>query len=284
MGVLSLYPCTDSCITIILQFSDSDNMRIKIKCLKSGRTFDLVRLFLTSAFENFDVNKYAMITESKNQIDLAITGPMFVIQPGVYNLIVKDGTALSLQRKKYIPIIPTSRNNSRRTSFQETKELVRDPHFKTNLAMRDSGCVVTGVVTNAMYLEAAHIVAFAYWKDHNRDDLPVSISNTIASLPNEINDIQNGFLLRDYLHNAFDRGDIAFRECDGDHYVVAIDPMFFKYDGQKLQIRNRSFPPPHPELLRFHLQLSVLKNMCGAGEDYSDYDDDDDDGEKMQDM
>ena len=48
--------------------------------------------------------------------------------------------------------------------------------------------------------------------------------------------------------------------------------------GKKLEISER-FDPPHPELLQFHLQLSVLKNMCGAGEDYSD--DDDDDGNML---
>lgn len=50
--------------------------------------------------------------------------------------------------------------------------------------------------------------------------------------------------------------------------------------GKKLEISER-FDPPHPELLQFHLQLSVLKNMCGAGEDYSDDDDDDDDGNML---
>ena len=75
-------------------------MKITIKCLQSGKTCDLVRLFLTTAFEDFDANKYAMTARNTNtQIDFA--DPKFVIHPGFYVLILKDGTALSLQ-KKYI--------------------------------------------------------------------------------------------------------------------------------------------------------------------------------------
>ena len=146
---------------------------------------------------------------------------------------------------------------------------------------RDGRCVITE--WNVLeYLVASHIIAFAYWKDKNKGDLPVSIQRIIGQFYDGIDDIQNGLLLESRLSSAFDQGHIAFRECDGGHYVVSIMPWFSEYEGKKLEIRDRSFKPPHPELLQFHLQLSVLKNMCGAGEDYSD-DDDDDDG-KMLDM
>ena len=251
---------------------------MKIPCLESGKTFDLVRLFLTTAFENFDVNKYAMITESNNRIDLATTDPMLVIHPGEYFLNLKDGTALHLQKRTYIPIIPSSKNNSRRSSIGETKtiEPTRIASFRECLIRRDHCCVISQW-QDLQYLKASHIIAFSYWREQNRGDLPFSIFCIIQGLPDQINDVQNGMLLSSTLSEAFDRGDIAFRKSDGDHCVVSINPHFSLYEGKKLK-RNSSggmHLPPHPELLQFHLQLSVLKNMCAAGEDYD---------EKMQDI
>lgn len=135
-------------------------------------------------------------------------------------------------------MIPSSKNTSKRSSVDigETKEvevLKRKARFRETLIQRDNGCVITQCCL-LDYLVASHIIAFAYWKEQNKGDLPVNIQRIIECFEYEINDVQNGLLLESTLSVAFDLGDIAFRKCDGGHCVVSINPWFSEYEGEKV--------------------------------------------------
>ena len=58
---------------------------------------------------------------------------------------------------------------------------------------------------------------------------------------------------------------------------ITIHTEYLNFDGMLIGSNWKPNESPHPDLLYFHLQNSVMKNMCGgaeAEEDLGDYSDD----------
>jgi hypothetical protein len=155
--------------------------------------------------------------------------------------------------------------------------------FMTALNKRDNHCVITGDYTT---VEASHILAHAWWNDHihRRESLPQEIVDVVQVLPDKVDDVRNGLLLRRDLATAFDDGHISL-ELQANHYrVIAVTPKCEAYDGLLLDENTRircdgtnwwASNCPNPKLVAFHLRNSVFKHMVASGsDDESEYADD----------
>jgi hypothetical protein len=108
----------------------------------------------------------------------------------------------------------------------------------------------------------------------------------VQKLPDKIDDVRNGLLLRRDLATAFEHGDFSLQLEDGHYRVVALSQSFESLDGVMLDENHRvTFDGcswwkskfPHPDMVAFHLKQSVFAHMVAAGsnDSYSDCDGDD---------
>ncbi len=149
----------------------------------------------------------------------------------------------------------------------------RNSNFKHELYKRDNHCVIS---RDYETLQASHILADAWWGPERRQILPSEIVDIVQYLPDTIDSVQNGLLLRNDLAQAFDEGKISV-QYQGNHYrVIAISPVYEEYDGRLLDENTRirydgtswwQAGRPHPDLLAFHLRNSVFRHMTAAGSD-----------------
>ena len=156
----------------------------------------------------------------------------------------------------------------------------RNNKFRTALLQRDNHCVVSRAYDA---LEACHILAFKWWDESHRDELPNDIKSTVLGWTNQINDIRNGILLSESLAKDFDQGMSLFHYVDGKYRVVALEPSLEELDGKLLDVNMRARADgstwweayrPDEVLLAFHLRNSVFKRMIAGGSDDSEsYDD-----------
>ena len=167
--------------------------------------------------------------------------------------------------------IRTSESNTRNTSFVK------------QVYQRDNHCVIT---KNCKDLEAAHILAHAWWNDSpdRRRALPENIIARVKCLANKIDDVRNGLLLSVDLAKAFDKGEFSLRMEGGHYRIVALDPTYENIDGLMLDENTRlrsdgrtwwAVARPDPELVAFHFRNSVLARVVANGSDDSSSDDSD---------
>ena len=232
------------------------------------------------------------------------------ISPGHYALEPVDGKAELVFLEKKCGIVPKgpvgtplpesspailSSGSKRRSSNSEadagrasrdTEGNTRCQNFIISVHQRDNHCVISKSSTG---LEASHILAHSWWNKttNRRAILPDTVVTTVQMLPDEIDDVRNGLLLRGDLAKAFDRGHISQQREDGHYRVVALSQAFENLDGVMLDENQRvrcdgsswwksSFP--HPDLVAFHLRQSVFANLVAAGS-YDSYHDSDLDGD-----
>jgi hypothetical protein len=155
----------------------------------------------------------------------------------------------------------------------------RISNLKHALYKRDNHCVLT---RNYNTLQASHILAHSWWGPERRHDLPSEIVKIVEILPDTIDNVQNGLLLRNDLAQAYDEGDISVQYQDNHCRVIAISPEYGEYDGRMLDENTRirfdgtswwEADRPHRDLLAFHLRNSVFKHMTTAGSDGENGDD-----------
>ena len=252
---------------------DKEEPFFRVTCDLNGRMWSRLYLFMTSVCGHFDIKDYDIKQKDTNEIiDIAFDS---LLLPGVYTITAKQSTSRQicvLDTYRESRIIPRQRRNS-----ESQVSTPRTSTFKSQVTVRDKGaCVITGDKKRA---QACHIVAKAHW--NNQENLPQSIKRLFISFPETINDVRNGLLLCPNLHGAFDDGDISIKYDSNAniyfYFVVAIDIAYQKLDGTLLWPPPTSLPLPHPDLLDFHLALSVMKHMCAADEydeddPYSDFD------------
>ena len=251
---------------------DKEEPFFRVTCDLNGRMWSRLYLFMTSVCGHFDIKDYDIKQKDTNEIiDIAFDS---LLLPGMYTITAKQSTSRQicvLDTYRESRIIPRQRQNS-----ESQVSTPRTSTFKSRVTLRDKGaCVITGDTKRA---QACHIVAKAHW--NNQENLPQSIKRLFISFPETINDVRNGLLLCPNLHGAFDDGDISIKYDSNAniYFVVAIDIAYQKLDGTLLWLPPpTSLPLPHPDLLDFHLALSVMKHMCAAAEydeddPYSDFD------------
>lgn len=144
-----------------------------------------------------------------------------VVLPGNYTLLPKDGAELLHVIHMVCPMLPRgslvrSRPASGDMAYKRTRtdgadvdrgieRPQRSAAFREQLLQRDNHCVISG---RNNPLRACHIVAHSWWTraENRRGALPQEVRDTIGALPEEIDNLQNGILLRTDLSIAFDNG------------------------------------------------------------------------------
>jgi len=266
----------------------SDKPLLTITCSAHGMPRARIVLFVESVCGPLEGN-YKLKTPAGVEI---IGDENTRISAGEYALVPDaEGPPLAFKFDPF-PIIPSGRlstggsqasgssqpkrdgggtKRSRQSSSLDAEyENCRISNFKHAIYKRDNHCVIT---RNYSSVQASHILARAWW---GRQDLPLEIVQIVQYLPDTIDNVQNGLLLRTDLSRAFDSGAISV-ECQGNHYrVIAITPEFEEYDGIMLDENTRirldgtswwETNRPHKDLLAFHLRNSVFKHMTAAGSD-----------------
>ena len=251
-----------------------------------------ISLFVSLVSSRYEEGKYKLLNKD-NGVNISISEDLHLLA-GNYSILPLDDSILplvidkqgysiiprgSLKRTHSSSTISSTENESEHADTNTASELVlqastsftkRGKGFKENLYTRDNHCVITREYTE---LEASHILAHAWSK--RSDQLPEKIREAVSEM-SSIDDPRNGILLHRSLANAFDAGKFSFRYMnDHDLEVVALDPKFAKYDGRLLDTNDRVREDgttwwedwqPLPEIVDFHLQNSVFKNLrAGAG-------------------
>ena len=171
---------------------------------------------------------------------------------------------------------PTSLSSSSSNSKQN-----RSPAFARSVATRDRGCCLTD--PDLSVGNASRILALSY--SSCLEQLPSNIQRIInTQFRYGFYDIRNGLFLSPY-HTAFDNGffSIIYNCATKEYHVVALREDFLNIDGLLLpqQPPSRwedSTTRPHPDLLHFHFQISVMKNLKAGAEANEDFDDFSDNG------
>ena len=140
-------------------------------------------------------------------------------------------------------------------------------------------------VSSAKDVTLAHILARGWYqnKENRINMLPESVSTLIQGIG--IDSPANGMLLEPDHAAAFDRGYFAIRLNERSQYeVVAIRDSYLNHDGFLLYGGSRAFdtaldivPAMNGDLLKFHLNCAVLRNMKVSAEPtdlWAQYDDD----------
>ncbi|KAJ3187663.1 hypothetical protein HDU85_006055 [Gaertneriomyces sp. JEL0708] len=176
------------------------------------------------------------------------------------------------------------RSRSSTPTPQPQDDLAREAGFRDNCIQRDRFCVVTGTANLSMCV-GCRIVPFAWKKNRMISLLPVEIREHIQELPNGVDDVGNGFLARDDLYNAFDKGYWSVKVSDGVPCFFGIitayrssalhgRPLYLP-QGQTPTVCEKGIPSgrhffedfPSRTLWGFHFRCAVFAHMKASGED-----------------
>ncbi|KAF8465276.1 hypothetical protein BDZ91DRAFT_659436 [Kalaharituber pfeilii] len=157
----------------------------------------------------------------------------------------------------------------------------REDAFREGIRARDGKCVISGLVNRAAYrggwtmFEGAHIFPLEkenLWIEWGYSRWITDMDDTNGA--SKINSLQNGFLLKSDVHQAFDQYLLSVNP-DDNYKVVVFDDDILGLDGRILDAVCRDPANPHrvsDQLLRWHFRQSVLANMRGAGEPIFEHD------------
>ncbi|KAJ3330268.1 hypothetical protein HDU76_006056 [Blyttiomyces sp. JEL0837] len=95
--------------------------------------------------------------------------------------------------------------------------------FCLSLAMRDRRCSVSGDACHQL-MEGAHIIPFS-WTNQGLVRLPDEVKACILALPLKGHDVQNGLLMKQDIHWAFDRQDFSVVSEDKEWRLIGISHL-----------------------------------------------------------
>ncbi|KAJ5899924.1 hypothetical protein N7495_004668 [Penicillium taxi] len=199
-----------------------------------------------------------------------------LIVAGDYDIFPAEGSTIKLTDEVRDRRIP-SRNNTGAT-----------PHvvaFCTAVRKRDKMCVLSGRVNtsanrppakqNWARYQAAHIFPLArssYWRENNFNRYITNLSGGAHRA--YINSVQNGLCMRSDLHTAFDNNDISINPDDS-YKIYDFTDNDDGIDGRVLPLVCRTRGDPNAvsnDLLRWHWQQTLLKNLKGTAEPIWEFD------------
>ncbi len=273
---------------------------LQIACRESGKRWCRVKLFIEMVCDESEVSDF-QVRDLERDLEI-ICHENLILRPGNYVLIPREGMRRNYLEAipTVLTILPRGANLQNGTAVssrcntpwddnpvdgkrnadmisKSPRDMTLMSSFRDGLLQRDNHCIISG---EDHELTACHIVAIAWWAplENRRYALPIAVRNTIANLTNTIYDIQNGILLSEAYARAFDSGTISFEYVGDILQVVSLSPAHDHIDGQVIEgnwrIRSNGShyaswwaesSKPKKELLRFHLQCSVLRHMSGSG-------------------
>ncbi len=310
-----------SCIGLWSSLANEKKLIFTIPTGSRGKPWSRIQLFVESVCGPMH-GRFKLKDMSGNEMK---TEPNTYIPPGDYELNSVDGNTELVFVEKKCGIVPSGRRRvgtslpsvvpsshdtasasgggsgslqsaspgfpkagSKRKSDDtedDSQRITSCPNFITAVYQRDNHCVISKSSTN---LEASYILAHSWWNNitERRAVLPASVVTAVQKLPDKINNVRNGLLLRKDLATAFDHGNSSLQLEDGHYRVVALSRAFESLDGVMLDENQRvtsdgsswwksNFPHlDRLDLVAFHLKQSVFAHMVAAGSDnpYSDFD------------
>ena len=234
-SLVSDLPVTSPGLTDIVLCQSVSNERplLTIRCAPKGKRKSSILLFIESVYGALNEN-YQLVDISGSKIELATES---FLCPGHYAIEpVGNAPQLTASHKRY-DIIPTKGSTAKRAKHASdgagsstSSNTSRDSKFRTALLQRDNHCVVS---RNYDTLEACHILAFKWWDESHRDELPNDIKSTVLGWTNQINDIRAA--TESYFRKVWRR--ILTRECYrfimwmGSTGLLRLNPLWKNWTG-----------------------------------------------------
>ena len=235
-SLVSDLPVTSPGLTDIVLWQSVSKERplLTFLCAPKGKRKSSILLFIESVYGALNEN-YRLIDITGSKIELASES---FLRPGHY-AIEPVGNAPQLtalhERYEINPNKSTAAAKKRKhesdgAGSSTSSNTFRNNKFRTALLQRDNHCVVSRAYDA---LEACHILAFKWWDESHRDELPNDIKSTVLGWTNQINDIRAA--TESYFRKVWRR--ILTRECYrfimwmGSTGLLRLNPLWKNWTG-----------------------------------------------------